>query len=173
MNTDSGFKDRYLAVLKKLVSSCEDIRVPEVGGKLWMELKLNGDYFPLSELSDGTVHLLLLLLMLNLPERNGISMLAIDEPEMNLHPAWQKLLANEILRCQSFKQCFISTHSPDFLDEFTNGFLSGDVGVFVFDPISRTPLRKLDREEMRPELGEWTLGDLYRIGDPMIGGWPQ
>ena len=150
MNTDSGFKDRYLTVLKKLVSSCEDIRVPEVGGKLWMELKLNGYYFPLSELSDGTVHLLLLLMMLNLPEQNGISMLAIDEPEMNL-----------------------STHSPDFLDEFTNEFLSGDVGVFVFDPVSRTPLRKLDREEMRPELGEWTLGDLYRIGDPMIGGWPQ
>lgn len=150
MNTDSGFKDRYLTVLKKLVSSYEDNRVPEVGGKLWMELKLNGYYFPLSELSDGTVHLLLLLMMLNLPEQNGISMLAIDEPEMNL-----------------------STHSPDFLDEFTNEFLSGDVGVFVFDPVSRTPLRKLDREEMRPELGEWTLGDLYRIGDPMIGGWPQ
>ena len=173
MNMDSEFRDKYLSVLKKLVNSCEDIRVPEAGGKIWMELKMNGYYFPLSELSDGTIHLLLLLLMLNLPEHNGISMLAIDEPEMNLHPAWQKLLAKEILRCQSFKQCFISTHSPDFLDEFTDGFLLGEVGIFVFDPLSRIPLRKLDIEEMRPELGEWTLGDLYRIGDPMIGGWPQ
>ncbi len=173
MDRDSDFKNRYLSVLKKLISDCEDICIREAGGKLWMELKLNGYYFPLSEVSDGTVHLLVLLLMLNLPEHNGISMLAIDEPEMNLHPAWQKLLANEILRCRSFKQCFISTHSPDFLDEFTDEFLSGDVGVFVFDPYSRIRLRKLDREEMRSELKDWTLGDLYRIGDPVIGGWPQ
>jgi len=173
MNRTPGFKEKYLHVLKKLVSDCEDIRIVDAGGKIWMELKINGCYFPLSEISDGTVHLLLLLLMLNLPEHKGISMLAIDEPEMNLHPAWQKILACEILRCKSFQQCFISTHSPDFLDEFTEDFLSGDVGVFVFDPSSRIPIRKLDRQEMTPELKDWTLGDLYRIGDPMIGGWPQ
>ena len=97
-------------------------------------------------------------------------MLAIDEPEMNLHPAWQKLIANEVLRCQSFEQCFISTHSPDFLDEFTNEFISGNVGIFVFDSYSKIPLRRLDREELKLELRDWTLGDLYRIGDPMIGG---
>ena len=116
---------------------------------------------------------MLLLLMLNLPEENGISMLAIDEPEMNLHPAWQKMLAAEVLRCQSFKQCFISTHSPDFLDEFTEEFLSGEVNIFVFDPSRRIPLRLLDRNELAPELTDWTLGDLYRVADPVIGGWPQ
>lgn len=173
MDSDLEFKNRYLSVLKKLVSDCEDVRICDAGGKIWMELKIKGYFFPLSEVSDGTVHLLILLLLLNFPEYNGISMLAIDEPEMNLHPAWQKLLANEILRCQSFEQCFISTHSPDFLDEFTEEFLSGSVGIFVFDPCSRIPLRKLDKEEMRSELNDWTLGDLYRIGDPMIGGWPQ
>lgn len=173
MNKDAEFKNRYLRVLQKLVGGCEDICITDVAGKLWMELKINGYYFPLSEISDGTVHLLLLLMLLNFPEYNGISMLAIDEPEMNLHPAWQKLLADEILRCQSYKQCFISTHSPDFLDEFTKDFLSGDVSIFVFDPYSRIPLRKLSREEMASELEDWTLGDLYRIGDPMIGGWPQ
>lgn len=173
MENDAGFKSRYLHVLQRLISDCEDIRVSSAGGKIWMELKIKGCYFPLAELSDGTVHLLLLLLMLNLPEQNGISMLAIDEPEMNLHPAWQKLLANEILHCQSFKQCFISTHSPDFLDEFTEDFLSGDVGIFVFDPTSRTPIRKLRIENLADDLKDWTLGDLYRIGDPVIGGWPQ
>lgn len=170
---DSQFKERYCKILKKLVENCEDIRVSNAGGKVWMELKLGDYYFPLSEISDGTVHLLLLLLMLTLPESNGISMLAIDEPEMNLHPAWQKLLAHEILRCQGFNQCFISTHSPDFLDEFTQEFILGDVNVFVFDPASKFPLRQLDRDSLIPELENWTLGDLYRVGDPMIGGWPQ
>lgn len=173
MEKDAEFKGRYLHVLQRMISDCEDICISGAGGKIWMELELKGCYFPLAELSDGTIHLLLLLLMLNLPEHNGISMLAIDEPEMNLHPAWQKLLANEIMYCQSFRQCFVSTHSPDFLDEFTEGFLSGDVGVFVFDSSSRTPIRKLDRQELASDLADWTLGDLYRIGDPVIGGWPQ
>lgn len=170
---NSSFKNDYKRMLCRLVGDCEDIRISQANGKIWMELCMNGVDFPLSEVSDGTIHLLVLLLMLNLPEASGISMLAIDEPEMNLHPAWQKLLAREILRCQSFKQCFISTHSPDFLDEFTEDFLIGDVGVFVFDPSSRTPIRKLMRDELADELVDWTLGDLYRIGDPLIGGWPQ
>lgn len=170
---DSEFKENYLHMLKKHISDCEEICVRKAGGKIWMELKVLDSYYSLAELSDGTVHLLLLLILLGMPEQNGISMLAIDEPEMNLHPAWQKVLAGEILQGQSFKQCFISTHSPDFLDEFTEEFRVGNVGVFVFDPSSRTPISKLNREELGEELKEWTLGDLYRIGDPVIGGWPQ
>lgn len=173
IDSDSSFKDRYLRILRRLANDCEDIAIRDAGGKIWMELKFNGYWFSLSEVSDGTIHLLLLLLMLNLPEHSGISLLAIDEPEMNLHPAWQKTLANELLRCRSFKQCFVSTHSPDFLDEFTEGFLSGDVAVFVFDPAKKSSIRKLNRAELITDLQSWTLGDLYRVGDPVIGGWPQ
>lgn len=170
---DNNFKSRYIEALNRLSNQCDDIRINSIGGKTWMEIKMDKIYFPLSELSDGTIHLLLLLLLLNVPKNFGISMLAIDEPEMNLHPAWQKLLAHEIINGESFKQCFISTHSPDFLDEFTKDFLDGKIGVFVFDISSKVPIRKLDLEEIRSELKDWTLGDLYRVGDPLIGGWPQ
>lgn len=170
---NQNFKNNYEKLLHKLIGNFEGLEVCNAAGKLWMELRIGGAVFSLPELSDGTIHLLLLLLLLNLPEGSGISMLAIDEPEMNLHPAWQKLFATEILRCNSFKQCYISTHSPDFLDEFTEGFLDGSVGVFVFDPSKKTTIRKLDRQQLQSELDGWTLGDLYRIGDPVIGGWPQ
>lgn len=173
MQEDENFLDRYHRLLHRIVPNCNDIQLKSAGGKVWVELDINGMYFPLSEVSDGTVHLLLLLLMLSLPAQRGLSMLAVDEPEMNLHPAWQKLLAHEFLNSKSFKQCFISTHSSDLLDEFTEGFLSGEVGVFTFDPTSRTPIRKLQSDALREDLQEWTLGDLYRIGDPLIGGWPQ
>ena len=170
---DPNFESRYLYGLKRMISSCSKVEVKIAGGKIWMELHVDGESYSLSEVSDGTVHLLVLLLLLNLPEENGISMLAIDEPEMNLHPAWQNILATEILSCKGFKQCFLSTHSPEFLDEFTEDFLKGKVNVFVFDPFSRTPIRQLDRNELSDDLAEWSLGDLYRVGDPMIGGWPQ
>ena len=57
---------------------------------------------------------------------------------MNLHPAWQKQLAIEILCGQEFKQCFISTHSLDFLDEFTEDLLNDKIAIFAFDPSSKT-----------------------------------
>ena len=176
MNNDNGFKERYLKELRRLMTRCEDIRIESAGNKIWMEINIDGYYFPLSEVSDGTIHLLVLLLMLNLSEQNAVSLLAIDEPEMNLHPAWQKQLAHEILCGQGFRQCFISTHSPDFLDEFTEDFKdekNATVAVFVFDPSSITAIRKLDPQALRSDLSQWTLGDLYRIGDPVIGGWPQ
>ena len=176
MNNDNSFKERYLKKLKKLIANCEDIRIESAGSRMWMEINIEGCYFPLSEVSDGTIHILVLLLMLNLSEQNAVSLLAIDEPEMNLHPAWQRQLANEILCGQGFKQCFISTHSPDFLDEFTEDFKNENaatVAVFVFDPSRKTAIRKLDPQELRIDLSDWTLGDLYRIGDPVIGGWPQ
>lgn len=172
MEDDPNFEENYNFALRKLMH-CKNVKINNVAGKVWMEIENNGYYFPLSDVSDGTIHLLILLLLLNLPKSNGISMLAIDEPEMNLHPAWQKLLADEILKCQSFKQCFISTHSPEFLDEFTNDFLNGKVNVFVFNPLSKTSIRQLNSEKLKKDLEDWTLGDLYRIGDPMIGGWPQ
>lgn len=173
---DENFRKKYSESLRKLMPDCTGIRISEPAlttNKVLVELEFNGKFFPLSEVSDGTVHLLLLLLLLNLPENENISMLAIDEPEMNLHPAWQKVLAHEILRCQSVNQMFISTHSPDFLDEFTPEFLSGDVGIFVFDPSSKQRIRKLKPSQLKKDLEEWMLGDLYRIGDPLIGGWPQ
>ena len=170
---DNSFMERYTYMLGRMSGNCRDVRIQRAGGKMWMEVKMDDVYFPLSELSDGTIHLLLLLLLLNIPEDRGISMLAVDEPEMNLHPAWQKLLAHEIITGHNFRQCFISTHSPDFLDEFTESFLNGYVNVFVFDTSSIAPIRRLNADELRTELDGWTLGDLYRVGDPLIGGWPQ
>lgn len=170
---DPGFEDRYKHMLRKLIFNCEDINIQKEDGQIKMRLMMDGCTFSLSEVSDGTIHLLILILLLSMPLDNATSLLAIDEPEMNLHPAWQMLLADEILHCQGFKQCFISTHSPDFLDAFTSSFIEGTVAVFVFDPASRTKIRRLDRNELKDDLKNWTLGDLYRVGDPMIGGWPQ
>ena len=115
---------------------------------------------------------MLLALLIHVPVNNGFSMLAIDEPEMNIHPAWQQILGRWIQYSNNFEQCFISTHSPDFLDTFTEGFKRGDVSVFVFDPREEVLIRKLQYSELKEELQDWELGDLYRVNDPSVGGWP-
>ena len=156
-----------------LMPELENISIREGLDKIGTALTLSGKEYLLSEVSDGTVKALLLTLLLSLPKDSGPSMLAIDEPEVNLHLAWQKLLAKWIQTAGNFEQCFISTHSPDFLDEFTESFLNGDVNVFTYTPFSEQKIRKIEVHELKEILDQgWLLGDLYRTNDPSIGGWP-
>ena len=162
----------YLDKLKELMPTLELADVMVEFNKLKFKLQYEGQLFDLSDLSDGTIKALILTLLIQIPVNEGLAMLAIDEPEMNIHPAWQQIIGHWIQRSDNFKQCFISTHSPDFLDVFTEGFKRGEVSVFVFDPREEKLVKKLNYTEMAEELEDWELGDLYRVNDPAIGGWP-
>lgn len=83
------------------------------------KLVYDGEQYDLSDVSEGTLKGLILNLLINMPMEKPKTLLAIDEPETNLHPAWQKVVGNWIQTADTFYQCFISTHSPDFLDVFT------------------------------------------------------
>ena len=110
-------------------------------------------------------------MLCTVPINDGFSLLAIDEPELNLHAAWQKCVARWIQVSNNFKQCFISTHSPDFLDKFTEGFRQGGIGVYVFGGEDKK-VKKVMYSDVESELEGWQLGDLYRSGEPLLGGWP-
>lgn len=162
----------FLEKLKQLMPSLDFADSVAEFNKLVFKVGYEGKQFTLNDLSDGTIKALLLTLLIHIPVNDGFSMLAIDEPEMNIHPAWQQIIGRWIQYSENFKQCFISTHSPDFLDVFTEGFKRGEVSVFVFDPREEIAVRKLAYKDMEEELQDWELGDLYRVNDPSIGGWP-
>lgn len=170
-------KDIYMPVfflekLKELMPSLDYADISMEFNKLVFKVRYEGKQFSLNDLSDGTLKALILALLIHVPINDGFSMLAIDEPEMNIHPAWQQIIGRWIQYSGNFKQCFISTHSPDFLDTFTEGFKRGEVSVFVFDPREEKGVHKLQYTELEEELQDWELGDLYRVNDPSIGGWP-
>lgn len=171
-NKDISHIFTYLEKLKELMPSLELADVMAEFNKLVFKIRYDGRQFSLEDLSDGTIKAFLLTMLIQIPINDGLAMLAIDEPEMNIHPAWQQIIGRWIQQSDNFKQCFISTHSPDFLDTFTEGFKRGDVNVFVFDPREEIIVRKLDHAQMAQELEDWELGDLYRVNDPSIGGWP-
>lgn len=171
-NQNMAYITTYLQKLKELMFTLELADVMVEFNKLKFKLQYDGQLFDLGDLSDGTIKALLLALLIQIPVNEGLAMLAIDEPEMNIHPAWQQVIGRWIQQSDNFKQCFISTHSPDFLDVFTEGFKRGDVSVFVFDPREERLVKKLDYKNMKEDLKDWELGDLYRVNDPAIGGWP-
>lgn len=167
---DILWKNRFEERMKELIPDLKVADSVSAYDKLIFKLVYNDEQYDLSDVSEGTLKGLILNMLINMPAKGERSLLAIDEPETNLHPAWQKVVGNWIQSADTFKQCFISTHSPDFLDVFTEEFKQGNVAVFVFG--NHEQIKKIKYKDIVDELGEWELGDLYRTNDPALGGWP-
>ena len=141
--------------------------------------------FFLNEMSDGTVRMLCWAVILHSPRLPAL--IVIDEPEAGIHSAWMPILAEWIKRAARRTQIIVSTHSPDLLDHFTDQLdarsesAASEGGessfIYAFQPDSNsqnhfTP-KRLDRDAVDGWLEEgWQLGDLYRVGNPAVGGWP-
>ena len=169
---DIRWQKRFEDKMKELIPNLEVADSVNAYEKLIFKMVYADRQYDLSDVSEGTLKGLILNMLINMPYEQELSLLAIDEPETNLHPAWQKVVGNWLQTSETFKQCFISTHSPDFLDVFTEEFKKGKVAVFVFDNNSKTFIKMIKYQEIKDELGDWELGDLYRTSDPALGGWP-
>ena len=171
LDDEHNFLPTYEERLREVLPTLKRIKIPLAGESYRLiDLDFGGQRFKMRELSDGTKKLMLLALLLHSPSRPRL--LAIDEPELNLHPAWLQVVGRWI-QSAGDTQLFVSTHSPDLLDSFTEGFVSGHVGIYVCDSQKTPQVSRLSLDRVKTQLAEgWKLGDLYRIGEPLIGGWP-
>ncbi len=169
-NNDAIENIEKILLDKQIVPGLKKIK-PVVSEVCVVELRIANETFKLSEMSDGTLRMLLLVLLTQSSLRPNILM--IDEPEINIHPAWQKTVYELLIGTPAGVQSFLSTHSPDLLDRFTRNFLEGGVKVFVFNQGRIQDLAE-KREYLDKKISQdgWELGDLYRVGDPVVGGWP-
>lgn len=109
------------------------------------------------QLSDGTLRLIALVTLLSLPPAELPPMIAIDEPELGLHPEALALLAELIKQAADHCQVLISTQSTVLLDYFK----AEDVIVAAQDQGAST-FRRLKADEYDMWLDEYKLGDLLR-----------
>ena len=149
--------------MRQALPGLERIRIDDVSDQYKsMKARIDGDWFRLDELSEGTLKMLALALLFFTPEKT--SLLSIDEPELNLHPAWLRLLGKWMLGATGTSQVLTSTHSPDLLDSLTEGFRSGDVALIVCD--AKKGFRNVRSADLDSFFREgWELGDLYRVGE--------
>lgn len=160
----------YENKLREALSGLERIRIDDVSDQFKsLKLRIDGDWFRLDELSEGTLKMMALALLLFTPEKS--SLLSIDEPELNLHPAWLHVLGRWMLGATGADQVIASTHSPELLDALTEGFKTGEVALIVCD--AKKGFRNVRVADLDSFFKEgWELGDLYRAGEPQLGGWP-
>jgi len=165
-----GTDPQFLSKIKKILKKDIRFEIRMEGTYIIIQpIVYNRKFSSLNALSDGEMRIILLLLMLlskNGNQQKGV--LLIDEPELNLHPSWLLQLRNEFL--ESDNQIFISTHSAELLDVFTEDFINKRISIFVFENGKMEELKMTPSLKMEIENG-YELGDLYRMGDPVIGGW--
>lgn len=92
---------------------------------------LEGDkkFIPLSDASDGILRLIAYNILLNEPELPPL--IAIEEPERNLHPGALSDIAHVLEQIAQYSQVIITTHSSQLLDAFSPETLSDSLGVLL------------------------------------------
>jgi predicted ATPase len=172
------FEETVEQAIKTILPDTRKLRAVTSGRlSLTIEWHVQGckDPFFLSEMSDGTVRMLCWAIILHSPQLP--SLIAIDEPEVGIHVAWLPILAAWIKEAARHTQVIISTHSPDLLDHFTDQLNNNESKLYVFQADLKSKnhfvVNQLMKTAVATQLDEgWQVGDLYRVGDPSVGGWP-
>lgn len=112
------------------------------------------------DLSDGTLRFLFLLTVLASPE--PATLIAIDEPEIGLHPSMMPVVAEYAAEAAERTQVVMTTHSPSFLDAFSE--FEPRVAVMLWEG-AQTQLRHPTAERLSKWLEKFRLGELFTSGD--------
>jgi len=114
-------REEIVSCLRPIMPGLADILIAEVSKYLvpiFQILESNGERhdFNVSQISDGTLRALGLLTALYQP--NAPDVIAMEEPEQNLHPGALAVLVDSIREVSEKRQILITTHSPQLVDYF-------------------------------------------------------
>ena len=113
-----------------------------------------------ADLSDGTLRFLFLLTVLASPD--PAPLIAIDEPEVGLHPSMLPIVAEYAADAARRTQVILTTHSPQFLDAFKS--FSPKITVTKWSE-GQTFLKSFEEDFLADWLKEYSLGSLHLSGE--------
>ncbi len=132
----------------------------------WQPASNPTEVFGPAHLSDGTLRMIALVTLFNLPEPMATWMIVLDEPELGLHPAAEAYLASLIRSASTQTQVLLSTQSATLVDHFK----PAEVVVTEMHEGAST-FKRLDEEKLRHWLKRYTLGEAWRKN--VFGGRPE
>ena len=165
IKSDLPSKKRLLKELQYFYSDVEDYETIISGGSVQIFFQEHGlkSPVPATRLSDGTLRYLCLLAILCHPSPPPL--ICIEEPELGLHPDILLNLGNLLREASEQSQIILTTHSEVFVDSFSDD----PEAVLVAEKTnSETHLLRLSKNQLKPWLDKYRLGDLWTRGD--IGG---
>jgi predicted ATPase len=149
--------------LKKFYDEAEELTPKIYGGTVQIFIRETGlnQPIPATRLSDGTLRYLFLMALLLDPTPPPV--ICIEEPEIGLHPDILSTIAEMLIEASKRTQIIVTTHS----DALISSLPPESVLVCERDT-SGTHLRRLDSNQLKTWLENYSLGDLWRMGE--IGG---
>ncbi len=163
-------KQRIEAYLGKVVPGIVSVDRRQLGPRETLEFRqeVRGAqhpwHFSAANMSDGTLRALGVLVALFqgfAADGTDPRLVGIEEPEVALHPAAAGVLVDSIRDAAEHAQIFVTSHSPDLLD---NDEISADSIVAVVLEHGETrigPLDEVGRSALRERL--YTAGELLRM----------
>lgn len=150
--------------LKKLYAGIEDWDFAIDGGavQLFVE-EAGGRQIPATRLSDGTLRYLCLLAILLHPEPPPL--VAIEEPELGLHPDIIPHVAELLVSASKRTQLFVTTHSRMLVDALGD---NPESVVVCSKEDGESKMERLSAEHLREWLERYSLGELWSKGE--LGG---
>ncbi|NJR66007.1 MAG: AAA family ATPase [Leptolyngbyaceae cyanobacterium CRU_2_3] len=156
---------KIVTYLKKFYDPIEEI-IPRIsGGSVQLFIREEGlsEPIPATRLSDGTLRYLCLLTILCHPTPPPL--ICLEEPELGLHPDVIPTIAELLIEASQRTQLIVTTHS----DALISALSEVPETVLVCERTETgSHLDRLEREPLREWLNNYTLGDLWRMGE--LGG---
>ncbi len=157
-------KSEFLASLGRLYEGIEDFHLTVEGGNVLLFLEESGGReIPSTRLSDGTLRYLCLLAILLHPDPPRL--IAIEEPELGLHPDVVPHVAELLVRASERTQLVVTTHSRMLVDALTD---QASCVVVCSKENGESRTERLDAAALKAWLAKYSLGDLWSMGE--LGG---
>lgn len=161
---DATWKPDLVAVLGKLTGDIINVRIQPVGGYLTVQFEHQKEegvrrnkWCDAAQESDGTLRVAGMVTALR--QRPAPSLIALEEPELTVHPGALRLLYDFVHECaESGSQVLLTTHSPDLLellDADTVRVVERHDGATTVEPLEDSQ-RAVVRE------GLFSLGEVLR-----------
>ncbi|MCK6629886.1 MAG: AAA family ATPase [Anaerolineae bacterium] len=161
----SKYPEAFEAV-KKAVKDCTGIAIETtiIGEKGVIQLREGyKNPIPLTKASDGTLRLLAYYILLNEPYLT--TLIVMEEPERNLHPAMLKEVGSLLEKLAEITQVIVTIHSSQLLDSFNPDNLADNLAVLLLrnrpglgtEVINLAEVKK-DREALKGWIEDFGIG---------------
>lgn len=164
LSQTSAKRDELIHYLRRFYEHARFVSTKIQGGSLQFYVEEEGGrLIPASRLSDGTLRYLCLLAILLHP--NPPPVVAIEEPELGLHPDILPTVAELLRNASERTQLFVTTHS----DALVSALSDNPENILVCENMpGGTTIERLDADRLSTWLKEYSLGEIWRMGE--IGG---